>query len=359
MKRLFLLLAALMILPLIIGCSSTPAQSEAESKAVSNDTSKEESKEESMAPTSYVDSIERHPTTIVKRDDNNYVITTDLYGGTYKRTFYKRSWGTWNIGSMSFKPAEGSEIEFVSASTDWEYVFRAGKTSGSISFCGGNHGNEKMIDITFYNGETGEGLNLDDKKPVTVDLLKIVENTEIYFHEQPDDVFAKVERIYYYAGKSIYNECNYEIVQNTYFSLSYTAMLPINKLYGSRIIYTFEDGTTREWTSETVESFRYNNFEGPFDKGNAALKVNIFGYKDPRYQFGVEVLSKEDSTDNFKNTSKTFYWDMSKGQNKLYFSRFPDSGSSLVKSGETWNTITKWSFNFDKDNTYTESEESK
>ena len=355
MKRLFLLLAALMILPLIIGCTTTPDESGAIS-TVSKTESKEESKEESMIPTNYVDSIERHPTTIVKRDDNNYVITTELYNGTYTRTFYKRSWGTWNIGAMSFKPADGSEIQFVSASTDWEYVFRAGQTAGTQPFAGGNHDNEKMIDITFYNGETGEKLNLDDKKPVTVDLLKIVENTEIYFDKQPDNVFAKVERIYYYAGKSIYNECNYEIVQDTYFSLSYTAMFPINKDYGTRIVYHLENGKTREWTTSKVGKADYS---GPMDKGSNALEVDIFGHKDPRYIFNIKVHTKADSTGNFGNGSKTFYWDMNAGQNKLYFSRFPDTGASLVKKGAKWNTLTSWAFNFDENNTYTEPEESK
>ncbi|MDD2268302.1 MAG: hypothetical protein PHY15_01980 [Eubacteriales bacterium] len=330
MKKLAISLAIVMLLPLMFAFNSSAGVTGAES---------------------YVDDIEHHPTTIVKRDDRTYVITTNVFDGVYTRTFYKRDWGTWNIGAMSFKPNGGSEITFVAASTDWEYVFRAGKTAGSIAFCGGNHGNEKMIDMKFYNGVTGAELNLEDKKPVTVDLLKIVENTQIYFNAAPTDVFANVERIYYYNGNSIYNECNYEIVQDTYFSLSYTAMMPINKGYGSTIVYNLEDGTTREWNSKTSDTFTYKDFEGPFDRGNSALSVNIYGYNDPRYQFGVEVLTKEDSTDNFKNTSKTFYWDMSKGQNKLYFSRFPDSGSELVANGETWNTITKWDFNFVDDST--------
>ena len=362
MKKLALLLAFAMLLPMMFSCGQKSDESKSESKTVS-ETSKTESLttsgEESMPDTNYVDKIERHPTTIVKKDDSTYVITTELYDGVYTRTFYKRSWGTWNIGSMTFKPKDGSEITFVTASTDWEYVFRAGKTADTINFCGGNHENEKMIDIKFFDGETDKELSLDDKKPVTVDLLKIIENTQIHYNKTPNDVFAKVERIYYYAGKSIYNECNYELVQDTHFSLSYTAMFPINKEYGTRIIYNNVNGTKREWTSETVESYNYKNFEGPFDKGNAALSVNIFGYKDPRYQFGIEVFTKEDSTDNFKNSSKTFYWDMSKGQNKLYFSRFPDTGSSLVKKGEKWNTLTKWEFNFVEDAVYEEPETSK
>ncbi|HBL83861.1 MAG: hypothetical protein A2Y17_08025 [Clostridiales bacterium GWF2_38_85] len=361
MKKLALFLAIVSLVPMLFACddnsnTSSAATSDTSSEAinseVSEDVSNEVSAEESIVVENPIDELEPSPMTIQKNDDRTYTITSDVFGGTYKRTFYKRDWGTWNIGGMFFTPEGGSQITFVTASTDWEYVYRAGKTASTIDFCGGNHGSEKMLETHFYNGETGDELNLDDKQPVELNLLKIVETTQIYYFESDEDIFANVTRTYYYNGTEEICECDYEIVQDTYFTLSYPTMFPISKDYGTRIVYNLENGKTREWTSSEVGKADYS---GPMDKGNAAMSVTIFGHKDPRYQFNVAIYDKEDMTDNFKNAEKTFYWDMNVGQNKLYFSRFSSSTPELVKTGTTWHTLASWEFNYVGDAVYEES----
>ena len=78
MKKLALLLAVLMLLPLMFACDPKVSEESVKDSSAeeSQTTSETVSGEESMAETNYVDEIERHPTTIVKKDDSTYVITT-------------------------------------------------------------------------------------------------------------------------------------------------------------------------------------------------------------------------------------------------------------------------------------------
>ena len=294
MKKVALFLAIMLVLPVLFACnnetgntSSTAVSDTSGAVSETSDISEVESEPEvSQEPENPLDELEPSPMTIQKSSETVYTIISNVYGGTYKRTFYKRSWGTWNIGAMDFKPDDGNNISFVTASTDWEYVYRAGKTASTINFCGGNHGSEKMLELHFYNGETDEELDLEDKQPVELNLLKIVEKTQIYYFESDEDVFADVTRTYYSDGTKEYCECDYEIVQDTYFTLSYPTMFPINKDYGTRIIYNLENGNTDEWTTSKIGK---SDYPGPMDKGNAAMSVIIFGHKDPRYTFNIKI----------------------------------------------------------------------
>ena len=88
---------------------------------------------------------------------------TQTDGHSVKVTMVKTAWGTWNLGRYdATENATGKTVTLNPGGTDWEYVYRVGETAGDITFCGGNHGNEKLVDIKFYDAKSGRELNDND-----------------------------------------------------------------------------------------------------------------------------------------------------------------------------------------------------
>lgn len=350
-KILTLLLAGLLLSTTVLfaACGTTyddessTAESDGSSAAVSEDVSSEEEAssepEESTgvpAQEPAVDEIESYPMKLEMVSDTMFRMScTDELGKSFQTTFTKKTWGTWNIADWIY-----DGIAFTGGSTDWEYVYRAGATASGWVWSGGNHGNEKLISLEFYDDITGEKLELAKGESVDVERIKIVETTGLHLGDE-DATYCDVVRTYYVVGRQITLDVDYVFTEDTYFWLSYTCMFPINKKYGLYIDFKNNDGSTK--TVETLEVGKAD-YTGPMYKGNAASVCEIYGKTNPNYRFYAEVFTIEDSLDNFANTSKTFYWDMNTTHNKLYFSKFEDNTPTKVEKGTEWHTSCRWTF---------------
>ncbi|PKM62609.1 MAG: hypothetical protein CVU97_04445 [Firmicutes bacterium HGW-Firmicutes-21] len=280
--------------------------------------------------------IEEYPMTFQMTSAVEYKMSCTYEGKPLTLTFNKKTWGTWNIGTLSY-----NNVAMAGGGTDWEYVYRAGQTASSTPFCGGNHENETLVEIKFYDGSTGQEIVLPVGQSVQINNLMIVEKTHIDYH-QTTNGFCDVVRTYIISGNKITLEVNYELTQNTYFGLSYTAMFPVHKNYGRYCKFLAEDGTDLG----TVTTLPANdpNYTSKFYYNKAATTCIIWGDTNPEYKFAVQIYTVKDSVDNFKNYEKTFYWDMNSTQNKLYFSRYNSSSATLVQAGTKMDTKTSWTF---------------
>lgn len=286
-----------------------------------------------VAPDVYVTEYTKHVMTLTKNSDSLYTMSTTASNGkTLTLTFDKKSWGTWNIGTLKI----GGTL-LAGGGTDWEYVFRA--KGAKDGFSGGNHANEVLVDISFYDGVTGRKLTLaNGQKATDLEKIKIVESTKLHLGDA-DKCYAKVTRTYILYGETITLDCDFEFITDMDFSLSYTCMFPVPKSVGLYCMFRNVDGTER--FVETLE-VGLADYSGTMYKSNAADECVIWGKKNTDYAFVVQVNTIADSLDNFKNNAKTFYWDMNETTNKLYFSRFPDNTYETVKSGTKWHTSSAW-----------------
>ncbi len=280
-----------------------------------------------------VDGYGSYVMSLTKNSDSMYTVAcTADNGKKLTLTFDKKSWGTWNIGTLT---CGGTML--AGGGTDWEYVFRAqGAANG---FSGGNHGNEKLVDITFYDGKTDKKLAPENGKTIEgLTEIKIIENTLLHLGDDTK-CYAAVTRTYTVYGQSISLECDFRFLTDMSFSLSYTCMFPVLKTVGLYCAFRNDDGSENVVTTLEVGLADYS---GPMYKDNAASECVIWGKKNKDYAFVVRVLTPEDSCDNYSNFAKTFYWDMNTTTNKLYFSRFPDSAYEKVTAGTEWHTKSDW-----------------
>lgn len=275
---------------------------------------------------------------VKKLSSNQYRFTSHIFDDRkVALTLDKRAWGTYILGSWTLSTA-GGNVNFTGGSTDMEYVYRASdKPSGGYVWSGGNHGNETLVSLEFYDGETL--LDLDSGKELEVETLTVVQKTHLHLGN-PDDYYAAVTRNYTITAEQIRLDCEYDHVKDVYWYLSYTCMMPISKAYGThadyyangKLIYQCETGETceKEYASDT------------FYEGYGADCVVLYGNKNPRYKIQVRVLTPETATDNFSNTRKTMFWDMNKTHNKLYFSKYEESTPTLVAAGTKYTTSCSW-----------------
>ncbi len=361
-KLLFFFLATVMLACAFAGCtpnetnseSSVPADNSAET---SDETSTETSEEEKMTTDEYFQ-------TITKKDEYN-TIKAKKYGvDRYSFTYYysdgarlvlyliHKSWGTWNIGDWTYIEANGTRHAFDGGSTDFENVYVFGKTAGSATFRGGNHGNDHLVDIKFFDATTGEEVDLTDGQEHEMKGVRIVEHTQIYdsgtenVMNSEDDVLVNMERIYTLNGPDIYLECNVDFVKDTYAKIGYTTMFPIAKKYGDMIKFTNMDGTEKVVQTPVVGTSQYGN---NFSDYNKSMKVNIWGSQNPKFQFEVEVYD-ESMLD--PSTYYTRYWDMNTSHNKLYFSIYNNNSATKIPAETHWDALARWSFNIDEDFTF-------
>lgn len=266
---------------------------------------------------------------------------TQTDGHSVKVTMVKTAWGTWNLGRYdAIENATGKTVTLNPGGTDWEYVYRVGETAGDITFCGGNHGNEKLVDIKFYDAKSGRELNDND----TADGVRIVERTQIYYNNKPDKPFVNVVRTYVINGADVWLECDYDFIRDALFNLSYTAMACIPKANGNHIVYYNTDGTTKEFSTALHGTKSGTDYGGDFDKGNPAPYVEMYGDSNPEYRMTVRVYDPYVMCDDFIYADKTMFWDMNSTQNKLYFCKFDNSKPHKVTKGTHWDTLTKWAF---------------
>lgn len=252
--------------------------------------------------------------------------------GNVSIALYKTSWGTWNLGMWKVGTAR-----VAGGYTDWEYVYRAGTTSASQPFSGGNHGSEDLISIEYYDIETGKKLELKTNSSVKANGLKVVEKTKIRIADTTTEYLA-VTRTYYFVGTRITLECDCEVLTDTYFWLSYSCMFAVPKTQGRFVTFHKTDGKDVSFTSLKVG---YADYSGVMYGCTNATSATISGYTGVDVKFDVTVFGT-DAHHNFNSKAKTEYWDMNANENKLYFSVFSDSKATLVKKGTRWSTKATW-----------------
>ncbi|HAN21898.1 MAG: hypothetical protein A2Y15_06170 [Clostridiales bacterium GWF2_36_10] len=289
--------------------------------------------------------INAFPMTFTKVSDALYrmeCVAPD--GNTLFLTFDKKDWGTYNIGTWTVKDDKGKSVNLAGGGTDWEYVFRAGETATTCDFSGGNHGKELLVDIDFYDGETNKKLNLKDNTPVKLNNIKIVEKTKLHWGDV-NKTYCDVVRTYHVVGSQITLDVSFKYTKDCYKQLSYTCMFPVDKKYGLYCAFVDSDNNV----IDVIETTKVGkaDYTGPFLGQLAADRCVIWGYVNPNYKFDINVTTVTDSCDDFKNSYKTFYWDMNITSNKLYFSKYDSQTATLVKAGSEFNTHSAWTFYVD------------
>ncbi len=372
-KRIALLaLAAIMCIASFVSCGN---ESEESSDDVSKNISENSKEESSMDETSKNDKpvfdenpgapeeITSHKMIVECVYDGKYNITSKTDAGTLLLTFDLKEWGTFNLGAWSLIDTEGNYHSFLVGATDLEYVYRVGKTKSSWVWSGGNHGNEALVSLEMYNGETDEKIDLAIGSSAVVNVLKIVEKTKLLYTPDTDgdgygyknrneayaesDVYCELTRNYTITGPQIKLDVDYKYVKDSYQWLSYTCMFPINKKYGLWCDMIDKDGNLIK-TIET-EKVGLADYSGPQYDGNAATRAVVYGYVDDRYKFDIRINTFADSLCNLNNSYKTSFWDMNTSDNKLYFSKYDLNTPTLVESGTELHTQCIWLFRFDKE----------
>lgn len=303
-----------------------------------------------MDTTDSIKTLTSHPMTLKRTADGTYMVSCEVYGGTLTLNLGRTGWGTFNLGRWQLTDKDGVQT-FVTGGTDWEYVYRvAPSASAGVVWSGGNHANEKMRSLKFYNGKTGAEINLSVGQSASIDNLKIVEETTLYWDPAGDDgkynyaetyQYCNAVRTYTIVGPQIRLAVDYTYLKDAYYDLSYTCMFPIEKKYG--LYCAFLDG--KEKLLSVIETLKTGkaDYSGAMYKGNAAERCIMWGYDGrEKYKFDVRVLTPATSCDNFKNADKTFFWDMNTSTNKLYFSKW--GSKDKVAAGSQIHTECQWTF---------------
>ena len=288
----------------------------------------------------------------------------DENGGTYSADFVQKVWGVWMMGEISYTERSGIKHIITPSSTDYEFVFHIG-AEGPVNIKSGNHGNypsdktwtyveddtsyynDRMLDLTFYDGKSGEKLELPAiGKSIVVDGLRIVEHHNVYeFNYKQENVLINAERNYLYNGFDIMCDSKLYITKDVRIGGSYGAMLPIQKQYGNCAMFYLEDGSTIYMKTPLSGSVNESVY------GAKAVYVDLWGENNPRYHMIVTINNPEDQYRSpAVGTNKGYAGlrDMQGGsQNKLYIQL---GGTNFdMKWGEELHFNTKWTFSIQKD----------
>ena len=308
--------------------------------------------------------ITSFPTKLTKLSDKEYSMVSEIEAGKMTITLWETNWGTFNLWKWNLVDKNGTTHTFLPGGTDLEYVYRTSLTpNGTTYFTGGNHGNEALVSLEFYNGETGAKISLANGESVTVNQLHIIEKTKLlYFPDAnadsvgdyinktqsytANDVFANVTRKYTVTGPQVRLNVDLDYVKEVYHGISYTCMFPIAKKYGLYADMYDKNGNFVR-TVETAEVGKAD-YSGPMNSGNKATRAVLYGKNNSQYQFDIHVNTYEDSLESQRNSFLTAFWDMNDTQNKLYFSK---GNNPLVKYevGKQVHTECVWQFVYDKD----------
>ncbi len=375
-KTLLIFLSAVFCLSSLVACKDDEDISEVSSDESENS---EVSEVEPMNPEYWGDYeyetvenvggpeiLESHEMTVTRVNKSQYKIESNTEAGKFTVTLDEKTWSTFNLGAITLVDDKGVNHVFTGGSTDLEYVYRTQRSSGgTVVWSGGNHGNEILVSLKFYDAETEQEIVLDkDGASAKVNKLHVIENTKLLFKEDSDgdgygyrykdketytedDIYAEVTRKYTFVGPQFKLNVDYKYVKDTYYQLSYTCMFPIEKKYGLYAdMFDKEGNKVSTIETKTVGS---PNYDGPMNSGNAATRAVMYSKTYPQYKFDVQVTTHKDSLENQKNSFKTAFWDMNTTSNKLYLSKYDTSSSTKVASGSEFHTECIWTFVYEKD----------
>ncbi len=310
--------------------------------------------------------ITSYPTTITKVNNSTYTMTSVMEGvGTISISLIEETWGTFNLGNWKLTTTGGTTHTFVDASTDMEYVHQYYYDNSEVTWSGGNHGGEALESLKFYNGETGAEISLSVGQSATVNILHVIEKTNLlHFPDANNDsindytnkntsytedqIYAKLTRKYTFTGPQIKLNVDYLYTKDSYHARNYSCMFPVSKKYSYYCDMIDKDGAliktiaTRPYGDTSIR-----DYDGPQNPGNEATRAIVYSTDYPNYQFDMRVNTYKDSLNEFKDANyKTSYWDMNKGANKLYFTRFDEGKKTLHEKGKEVHTECIWLFRY-------------
>ena len=309
--------------------------------------------------------ITSYPTTITKNSASLYTITSVTDAGTLAIQLVEETWGTFNLGSWKLTDKSGKTHIFVDGSTDMEYVHQLYYDASEVTFSGGNHGGEALVSLDFYDGESGSKITLSNGQSKTVNILHVIEKTELllvpdanndsiadYTNKNvaytADQVYAQLTRKYTFTGPQVKLNVDYKYMRDTYHARNYSCMFPINKTYGQYADMFDKDGNLiRTISTMPYGNTTYPQYSGPHNSGNEATRAVVYSENSP-YIFDMRVNTYKDSVNEFKDASyKTSFWDMNYYYNKLYFTRFDEGKKVLHAKNSEVHTECIWMFTYD------------
>lgn len=375
-KTISLLLALLLCGCTLAACNGESESSVPETESSTADISEEESEAVIMPEywgfndykrTDIVgapEEITSFPTTVTKVSDSKYSMSCETEVGKLTITLEERPWGCFNLWSWRLVDKQGKEHVFAAGSTDFEYVHVPITPKGSNVWSGGNHGNEAFISLALYNAENGERIELKNGESVTVNSLHIIENTKLLWFPDDngdsigdynnknmaytdDDVYGEMVRKYTFTGPQIKLNVDYKYVKDVKHNRSYTCMFPLSKKYGLWCEMYNNEGKL----VNSIQTLKHGaaDYSGKHYSKNVATRAVLYGYEDPRYQFDVRVTTFEDSLASGEGDYLTSYWDMNTNTNKLYFTKWTNNETRLLKAGTEVHTESFWLFKFVED----------
>ena len=289
-------------------------------------------------------------------------------GGTYSVDIVRKRWGCWMLGKMVYTDKNGKVNTITSSTTDYEFVLSCAN-EGSITFRGGNHAdytlkdawdpndstksNDRFLDMTFYDGKTGEKITLptSTSQSVTMTGVRIVMHTNIYEQDYAqENVLMNVCKDYLISGFDVFCNSSLYMTQRVRFSgQTYSCMLPIVKTYGNNAFYYNRNGEV-EYLKTVL--YDYDNKYGGADenhRGHNAALVDLWGDNYPQYHMQVEVLNpdvqmiKADPSKGYASFRNM----LGGASNKVYFSL--GSAGLVLEHGTELNFLNRWSFYIDED----------
>ncbi len=263
----------------------------------------------------------------------------------------KNAWGTWRLDGYTVTDKKTNvRTQLGAGSTDWEYVFSAGSSSGKISHCGGNHDYETLISLEIYDAKTGVLLGGDkDTVSKIAGGVKIVQKTQVNFPEDKNNPvpFVNVVRTYIINGIDVWLDCDFDYIEDAYCSIFYSAMCPISKKTGNNIVFYLKDGTQVEHKTKTSGTASGKDYGADFFQGYSAPSVDMYGDSTPNLRMNVTVYNPYLMLDNYSGPKQAMVWDMNSIANKLYFTKFYDNAVHKIEKGTHWDTLTRWGLNLD------------
>lgn len=302
--------------------------------------------------------------TIKKYSAILYYITYTDENGTFSTELVKRSWGTWAMGQWKFTDKRGDNHFISSSSTDYEFVLRIGAKT-PVTLRSGNHGdypgdktwsyylddssksNDRLLDMTFYDGKSGEKIVLENiGDSITVDGLRIVMHHNIYeLNYAEENVLVNAERSYLYNGHDVSLDTKLYMTQDVKLERGFSYMFPVMKDYGNCAVFYREDGSS--YFMKTEQSGGKDHVSLGID----AVSIDLFGEKNPEYHVKITVGDNEamyrDSVPTSVNPEQGYAGirNMQGGTtNKIYGSLFSAGGE--LEWGDELHFNTTWSFSY-------------
>jgi len=304
------------------------------------------------------------PMTIKKHSAILYYVTYTDENGTFSTELLQRSWGTWAMGQWKFTDKKGDNHFISGSSTDYEFVLRIGADT-PVTLRSGNHGdypgdktwsyylddssksNDRLLDMTFYDGKSGEKIVLENiGDSITVNGLRVVMHHNIYeLNYAEENVLVNAERSYLYNGHDVSLDTKLYMTKDVKLERGFSYMFPVMKDYGNCAIFYREDGSS--YFMKTEQSGGKDHVSLGID----AVSVDLFGEKNPEYHVKITVGNPEemyrDSVPTSVNPEQGYAGirNMQGGTtNKIYGSLFSAGGE--LDWGDELHFNTTWSFSY-------------